>query len=361
MSYHDNAISMIISDLYNRDIAFSDIRIETESLVKYRTPNGWEDANFGIIGTYIMDSFIRTVRPDWQKEIVKNGGAIDFAINADNLRVRCNIYTTSGGDKVAMNLRVLPDEVPSIREIGLSVFAESFAQVRSGLLLVSGPTGSGKTTTMAAIAQSILSQRKAHVVTIEHPIEYALKDGLGIVTQREVGIDTAGFKEGLEAAMRQSPDVIIVGEIRDKEAAETAIRAAEHGIYVIVTTHASDSVGALGKILSFFNNEEMRARSISLSENLVGVIHQNLLPGADKKKFVLGYELLTAKGNPQVKQMIADIGKHKQLADALASGQISRSASLNTTLADLVRKEKITRETAMAASYHPTNLQDMLK
>lgn len=218
-------------------------------------------------------------------------------------------------------------------------------EAQRGLILISGATGSGKSTTMASMIQSINEVKNAHIITIEDPIEYVFTRDKAVFSQREVGVDTQSFYDGVWDAMRQRPDIIVVGEIRDRETAETAMLAGESGHLVIGTVHASTAVGTIQKILSFFPEDARLAKLQTLSGSLVGVISQILLPAADGGGYVLAAELL-ANHKQQFSHLLGDTAK---LQSALERREDDVSITMNDCLVELVSQNKVSKLEALRA------------
>jgi twitching motility protein PilT len=229
-----------------------------------------------------------------------------------------------------------------------------------GLVVVSGPTGSGKSTTMAALVQAILNERQVHAVTIEDPIEYELQRGVGIVTQREVGVDETTYMDALVQVLRQTPDVILVGEVRTKLEAEVVFRATEHGRFVIMSTHGRDGISALQKLLSFFPADEQASKAAMLANHLVATIHQSLIPSAQKNGWELAYESFFIGDNTEIMNLVQDPSKYGTLRQKLTDGGWAGCTSMNRVLTKLVADKKISRASAIATSVDSVGLKAML-
>jgi twitching motility protein PilT len=214
---------------------------------------------------------------------------------------------------------------------------------------------------MAAILQKMLDTRPIHAITIEQPIEYVFKPGKGLISQREVGSDVESFEEGLNEAMRQTPDAILVGEVRTREEAEVAFRATGHGRFVIMSTHGRDGISALQKLLSFFPADEQRSKAAMLSNHLVCVIQQALLPGIGTNKWELAYESFFKGDKPEIAALLADPEKYPALRTMLAEGAIDKSTSMNKVLAKLVADKKVTLVDALAATVDAAGLEKLCK
>ncbi|NPV28502.1 MAG: type IV pilus twitching motility protein PilT [Firmicutes bacterium] len=278
----------------------------------------------------------------WKRFISE--GEIDLAYSLPGVsRFRVNAYRQRGS--CALAIRVVPTRVPTFEELGLPEVVKSLARRPKGLILVTGPTGSGKTTTLAAMIDLINNERHCHIITLEDPIEYIHQHRKSIVNQREIGADTASFASGLRAALRQDPDVILVGEMRDLETIATAITAAETGHLVLSTLHTVDATQTVDRIIDVFPPHQQQQIRIQLAATLQGVIAQQLLPRADGKGRVLALELMVA--TPAVKNLIRE-GKTHQLISTIQTGGKYGMQTLESSLRRLCESGLITREDMMA-------------
>lgn len=347
----DNLISHIVE--LTHSVNYSDLQIETGGSVKMRTAMGWSDTGYGEVIHKDIESLMERLDRDWKK-VLDAQGVVDRAIDLSTCRLRCNAYYVAGGRRIALSIRRLPRTPMSLEETGLPPQAIQFTRAPKGLLLVCGATGSGKTTSLAAIIERINETRPAHIITIEDPIEYVFEPKQSIITQREVGVDTVSFASGLHESLRQRPDVILIGEIRDADTADTAMRAAESGHFVMATIHARSAVGAIQKMVSFFPDVE--SRSAALSASLVGVLFQVLVPSIDGSRLHLAVEMLLNNAQ-QLSPMIADPNRHRAIDESLRRQQLNNSGIfLNNSLTQLVNAQKISKEAALAASYAPQEM-----
>lgn len=266
-----------ILNFVGSDANFSDILLESEAPIMIKTTRGWVDADVVDIPSWVnISEFLDNIDPGWSKAI--ETGAINKPLDLHSCRLRVNAYLAFGGKKLMASIRRIPNEPPTLAETGLPATTRLLLENQSGLILISGSTGSGKTTSMAAMVDVINESRNAHVITIEDPIEFVFRRKKSIFSQREIGVDTPSFFEGVKDAMRQRPDVIVIGEIRDRDTAEQAILAGESGHLVIGTMHAGSAVATLSKLLGFFNSHERESKLQSITTSLVGVINQTLVP-----------------------------------------------------------------------------------
>ena len=252
-----------------------------------------------------------------QKEKFKNNYEIDIAYSVPGLgRFRCNIFQQRG--TVGMVLRVIPVKILSIRELMLPTVLEKIAEERRGLILCTGTTGSGKSTTLAAMVDYINTHRTEHIMTVEDPIEFLHRDKKSIVNQREVEVDTKSFSQALRSALRQDPDVILVGEMRDYETIETALTAAETGHLVLSTLHTMDATETINRIISVFPPHQQKQIRLQLAAVLKAVCSLRLLPRADGLGRVPAAEVLISTA--YIRDCIENKEKTKLIKDAIAAG-----------------------------------------
>src|SRR6266511_3708085 len=278
-------------------------------------------------------------------ETFRETGELDTAYTPEDLpRFRVNGFRQRGS--ISFAFRVIPREVPSFDELGLPVGVQNMADEQRGLVLVTGATGSGKTTTLAAMIDHINRTRRQHIVTIEDPIEIVHFDQSCIVNQREVGIDTASFAQALRRGLRQDPDVILIGELRDAETAETALQAAESGHLVLSTMHTVDASETLGRMVEFFPAvKQPMIRSIMASV-LRGVISQRLLPRADGGR-IPAVEVMVV--NARIAELIRE-NKPEEIPEAIADGDFFQMQTLTAALIRLVLSGDVEREVAANAA-----------
>ena len=283
---------------------------------------------------------------------------LDFAYTIPKVaRFRCNLLRQRGS--VGIVMRVVPDEVPGFAELGLPrATMEEVASKERGLVLVTGPTGSGKSTTLASLIDHINQTYAKNIITIEDPIEYLHKNKQSLVIQREVGIDTNSFHAGLMRALRQDPDVILIGEMRDRETVEAAIQAAQTGHLVFSTLHTLDAVPTINRIIDFFPLNEHQQIRILLAESLLGIFSQRLLPRADGKGRVLALEILLA--TELIRDYIKDEEKTSLIHDVLAEDNVRGMQTFDQHLVKLYHEGFITREDAVAAATSPHEFKLLL-
>jgi len=278
---------------------------------------------------------------------------VDLAYGTpDGVRYRVNLFQQRG--TVGMVLRLIPPEVPPFERLNLSETVLQLAREQRGLILVTGVTGSGKSTTLAAMVDYINQQKAVHIVTIEDPIEYAFRDKRSVINQREVGFDTRSFSKALRAALRQDPDVILVGEMRDIETCEIAMTAAETGHLVLSTLHTVDATETINRIISMFPTHQQAQARLSLGAVMRGVISQRLLPRADGKGMVPAVEIMTY--TERIREMIEDPVRTREIKDAIAQGKHPYGMqTFDQCLAELVRRKLVTYEEAVKNSSNPSD------
>jgi twitching motility protein PilT len=253
--------------------------------------------------------------------------------------------------------RLIPHDMPALSSLGLPPVLEDFTKKPRGFVLVTGPTGSGKSTTLAAMLDLINDTRHEHILTIEDPIEFLHRHKKCIVNQRELGADAQSFELGLKAALRQDPDVILVGEMRDLETISTALTAAETGHLVFATLHTQDTAQTVDRIVDVFPPTQQQQVRVQLSVALQGIVTQQLLPTADGQGRTVGAEILVP--TPAVRNLIRE-GKTHQIYSALQTGGSHGMQTMDASLVQLVRENKITRELAEARSSAPEELRRLM-
>jgi twitching motility protein PilT len=252
-----------------------------------------------------------------QREKFRRAQEVDLAYSVSGLgRFRCNVFQQRGS--IALVLRVIPTRVKNIDELGLPPVLKRIAQEERGLVLVTGTTGSGKSTTLAAMIDYVNASRSSHIMTVEDPIEYLHRDNRSIVSQREVNVDTQSFSHALRSALRQDPDVILVGEMRDHETVETALLAAETGHLVFSTLHTLDATETINRIIAVFPPHQQRQVRIQLASVLKAAIAQRLLPRADGLGRIPAVEVMVATAF--IRDCIIDKDRTPQIHSAIASG-----------------------------------------
>ena len=280
-----------------------------------------------------------------QRQKFKDAQEVDLAYSVAGLgRFRCNVFQQRG--TIGCVLRVIPVTVKNLDELGLPQVMKTIANEERGLVLVTGTTGSGKSTTLAAMIDHINASRTAHVITIEDPIEYLHRDNQCIINQREIGVDTRSFAYALRSALRQDPDVILVGEMRDMETIETAMHAAETGHLVFSTLHTLDATETINRIISVFPPHQQKQIRLQLASVLKSAIAQRLIPNRAGTGRVPGVEVLIA--TPFIKDCIVDKDKTHLIAGAIAQGTSQYGMqTFDQSIFSLFQSEQITYEEAL--------------
>jgi twitching motility protein PilT len=291
-----------------------------------------------------------------QRQKLETDWQIDLAYSIPGrARFRVNAFFQRAALSAAF--RLIPHEIPNLGRLDLPPVIEEFTKKPRGFVLVTGPTGSGKSTTLAAMLDLINDVRHEHILTIEDPIEFLHKHKRCIVNQRELGADAQSFGLGLKAALRQDPDVILVGEMRDLETIATALTAAETGHLVFATLHTQDTAQTVDRIVDVFPPEQQQQVRVQLSVALQGIVTQQLLPKADGQGRICACEILVP--TPAVRNLIRE-GKTHQIYSALQTGGQFGMQTMDAALVQLVREHKITRELAESRSSAPDELRRLM-
>jgi twitching motility protein PilT len=293
-----------------------------------------------------------------QAQAFKTKGEVDFAHSEPGLgRFRCNVFRQRGSVSLAVR-RVLPGS-PSFETLGLPPAVRALADEQRGLVLVTGPTSSGKTTTTAAMINHINATRSCHILTIEDPIEILHADRDAVVNQREIGHDTVSFSAALRAAMRQDPDVIFVGEIRDEETVRACLQAADTGHLVISTLHTTDVAETVNRIIDFFPPYQQSQTRVSLASSLKGVVSQRLLRRADGRGLLPAVEVLVMNG--RIRDLVLDHEKTHMIPDIVAESAFYGMQTFDQALIALYRSGLVTLDDALTASSNPHDFQVALR
>jgi len=280
---------------------------------------------------------------------------LEFTVE-DVARFRSNIYHQQG--TIGMVLRVVPLNIASLDELGMPGVVGRLAMEHQGLVLVTGPTGCGKSTTLAAMIDLINASRSCNIITIEDPIEFVHKDKKAIVSQREVGIDTDSFTDSLKSVVRQSPDVILIGEMRDVETMNVALAAAETGHLVMSTVHTCSAAETLDRIINMFPPHDKPQVCTRLSVSLKGVVSQKLVPRLDKPGRIAAIEIMLV--NPTISKLLEE-GKSSHIPQHIADGGFYEMQTMNQCLVKFVKAGIISEEEAVEFSGSVTELKQMLR
>jgi twitching motility protein PilT len=305
------------------------------------------------IDSAMMDSFLDDIMNRDQKQRFEANKECDFAVGARDMgRFRVNVFRQRG--TIAVVIRHIKAVIPAFEDLHLPEVIRDLALTKRGLVLVTGTTGSGKSTTLASMIDYINQKESVNVITVEDPIEYLYKDNVAIISQREIGVDTLSYANALRAALRQDPDVLLVGEIRDLETMQIALTAADTGHMVFATIHTTNAVETIHRVLSMYPPHQHDEVRLLLAEVLAGIISLRLLPTKDGKGRVPAAEILVNTG--AIKEYIQDKNKIDMVEQAVAEGHIQyHSQTFDQALLELYQNEQISLETAMNAA---TNRDD---
>ena len=351
---------MIIREFlqYVVDQKASDLHIKAGGPPYMRVNGKLSKTHFPVMTSADCERAAMEMMNDEQARSFKKKGEADFAFSEGGLgRFRVNVYRQRGSVALACR-RVLPGS-PSFETLGLPSVVRSLAEEQRGMVLVTGPTSSGKTTTTAAMVNHINETRSCHILTIEDPIEILHPDRSAIVNQREIGQDTSDFAIALRAAMRQDPDVIFVGEIRDMETVKAAIQAAETGHLVISTLHTTDVPETVNRIIDFFPPHQEKQIRVSLAGSLRGVVSQRLVPRNDGRGLVPAVEVMVMNG--RVRDLILNSEQTHLLEDLIKESGFYGMQTFDQALLDLYRSGFVSLDDAIRASTNPHDFQIALR
>ena len=307
----------------------------------------------------MIQSWIAQIVPVHLRPNLQKLEDLDFAYQSEaGHRFRVNLFRQRG--TYAFVMRLVHGHVRTLEELLLPNILEQLAMTPRGLILVTGSTGSGKTTTLAAMIEKLNTTRPAHIITIEDPIEFLFTEKKSAICQREIGVDAPSFPAALRSALRQNPDVILVGELRDKDTIETALMAAETGHLVMSTLHTLDAVETVPRILSHFPPHQHGAIRIMLSQVLKAVLSQRLVARADKKGMIAAMEILI--NNELVREQILNASDFKQLKDAIKKGhEVYGMQTFDQALFGLYSRQAITRDEALAQCTNRSDFELLLR
>ncbi len=313
-------------------------------------------SNFGVMTPEMVSELVSQSVTSEQLSKISVDKELDFSLPfSDKARFRGNIYTQKGS--LAVSFRRIPLEIPTIDSLGLPKIVHSFTNLRQGLILVTGPTGHGKSTTLASILNEINANRLCHIVTIEDPIEFVFRSQKSIVSQREMNSDTHSWQVALRSALREDPDVVLVGEMRDYETIAAALTVAETGHLVFATLHTNSAAQTVDRIVDVFPEEQQKQVRLQLSSVIEAVFSQRLVAAVPKGR-VLAYELMLATN--AIKTSIRE-GKSHIIDSILETSTEAGMVTLEKSLAGLVREGKITLDSAQNWSLRPELLSRFVR
>ncbi len=338
-----------------RSLGASDIHLTVGAPTVVRI-NG-ELRKFGELSDTVVNRTILSILSADQEKLLTEGHDIDFSFEiANGARQRVNVFRQSG--KLAASIRLLNDKIPTLEELKMPPVLTELAQKKRGLILVTGPTGSGKSTTLAAIINYINKTRACHIITIEDPIEYRYTQIKATIHQREIGRDVDTFSNALRSALREDPDVILVGEMRDYETIALAMTAAETGHLVFATLHTSSAAQTMDRIIDGCPNDSRDEIRAQLSNMIQGVIAQTLVPTLDGKNRIAAIEIMV--GTDAIRNLIRS-NKIAQMESTMQASSRQGMCTLNDNLAKLYKKEMISYETALDFSTDRVELEKTLR
>jgi twitching motility protein PilT len=335
----------------------SDLHLTTQTPPQIRVHGKLQVLDLPPLGPADTKTLAYSVLTDAQKKRFEETLELDFSFGIRGVaRFRCNVFNQRGA--VAAVYRVIPEAIKSFNELGLPSVIATLSERPRGLVLVTGPTGSGKSTTLAAMIDKINTERREHIITIEDPIEYIHPHKGCLVNQREVHADTLGFSAALRAALREDPDIVLIGEMRDLETIESALRIAETGHLTFATLHTNSAAQTINRIIDVFPAHQQGQIRTQLSLVLEGIVCQTLLPKADGSGRVVSLEIMVP--TPAIRNLIRDDKVH-QIYSSMQTGQEKVGMqTMNQNLVTLYQKRLITLEVAMTASSQKDELEQMI-
>ncbi|MBR1437494.1 MAG: type IV pilus twitching motility protein PilT [Synergistaceae bacterium] len=334
----------------------SDIHLSSGCLPALRVHGELNYIDSSVIFTKeALEKFISEILPDSQLERFNRTGDLDFAFTYGTQRFRGSAYREMNG--VSLTFRLVPTVIRSLDELGLPAILKTMSQKHRGLFLATGPTGHGKSSTLAAIISEINRKRKAHIVTIEDPIEYIHTPELSVIHQREIGHDTENFASGIRHVLRQDPDVIMIGEMRDLETIGAAITAAETGHLVFGTLHTQDASQSIERIVDVFPPHQQNQIRLQLAYTLLGICSQQLIPREDIKGRVCATEILIT--TPAIRASIRE-GKISSIRNAMLTGMSFGMHTMEQDLVRWVKEGKISRSTAKSFAYDQAEIERVM-
>ncbi|MFH1776715.1 MAG: type IV pilus twitching motility protein PilT [Candidatus Omnitrophota bacterium] len=303
-----------------------------------------------------IENMIDEILSEEQKKIFEEKKELDASYGIRDLsRFRINVFKQRGS--IAVAVRAIPYNIPTIESLGLPEIVKEFAEKPNGLVLVTGATGSGKSTTLAAMIDYINERRKCHIISIEDPIEYLHRHKKSTINQRELGTDTLSFAEALKHVFRQDPDIVLIGELRDLETIQTALTLAETGHLIFGTLHTGSAANSIARIVDVFPAHQQQQIRVQLSLVLLGVIVQQLMPNVNGKGRTLAYEVMSVSSG--IQNLIRENNLH-QIYSAIQMGRKYGMCTMNHSMADLVNDGSVSYEEAMRRSMDTQELESLL-
>jgi twitching motility protein PilT len=338
------------------DQGASDIILVAGSVVAFRINGSLVLTNAKILSAEELRTVLLPLLSTGQAKELEASRVLDFCFVRGSIgRFRANLHYQRG--TLAASIRVLPAQVPTVESLHLPAILTKLMDRKQGLVLLTGPTGSGKTSTMAALIDTINGRRRDHIITIEDPVEFQHANRNSIVEQIEVGHDTLSFAQAVRAVLRQNPDVILIGEMRDAETMAAALTAAETGHLVLSSLHTNDAAQTMSRILDSFSTGNQAQIRQQLSLALLAVIAQQLVPATGNMRLYPAVEIMIA--TPAIRNLIRT-GQDHQIRSLISTGKAEGMTTMDQSLAELVQARRIDRETALAHCYHPDELRSQL-
>jgi twitching motility protein PilT len=341
----DYAVEHKASDLHLVALAAPSVRIDGELMpmdAPVLTNDAANDLISGLIGSTLYE------------RMQANRKEIDFSFTYRELRFRVNVFLQKG--VLGASLRLLPKEIPTLETLGLPAVVGKFTERRQGLFIVSGPTGHGKSTTLAAMVEKIASERRGHIITIEDPIEFVFEHKRSLITQREVGTDTPSFASALRSALREDPDVVLIGEMRDQETVDAALQLSETGHLVLGTLHTNSASQTADRLINMYQSDMRDQVRSQLSDVLLGTVSQRLVPRTRGGR-ILAAEVLVC--TPAARALIRE-GKAFQLPNLIQTSAAEGMISLDKSLAALVASGDVSADDAITWSLDPKTMRSLL-
>lgn len=335
-------ISEIIA--HAQKLRASDVHIVCGIPIRLRIDGRLVDLDDNTMTTEDCEEYAKELSPRYQE--ISDIGELDLAVTFSGIRCRINLFRQQGS--VSAAIRLLNDRIAGFEELGLPSQVQKFTEFKQGIVLITGETGAGKSTTLACLLDQINHTQRKHIITLEDPIEYIYTPKQCVVNQREVGTDTRSFSDGLKSILREDPDVILIGEMRTIETIETALVAAETGHLVFATLHTNSAADTIDRIVKVFPAEQEAQIRMQLSTCLQAVMCQQLLPHQSGRGRVLATEVMFA--NPAIRNLIRE-GKTPQISNAIVTSAAEGNTLMDNCLISLCRQRKITSEVALHASH----------
>lgn len=340
------------------DAGASDVYLKTDRPPLYRVAGRIVPTEREPLSQKQLDEMVKTILPPSKSEELKQRGQTDFAYaHGHRARFRMNAFLSQGGWNLVC--RKIATEVPTLDQLALPSVIKDVLAKTQGLILVTGPAGSGKSTTLAAMVTYLNQNRQCHIITIEDPIEYVHQDEMAVIHQREIGSDVVSFPEALKGALRQDPDVLLIGEMRDQESAALAITAAETGHLVMSTLHTNSAGQTIDRMVGMFPDQLADQIRLQLSQTLLAVFSQRLAVTSDGRKRTAVVEVMV--NSPSIQKLIEEGHTHDLKKTISQSGHVYRMQTFNQALLEKVEAGIITREEAMRVSPDPKELNMLLK